>query len=556
MKSKCKIIFLLIKKYIKFNVLTVLVSLISIAITYLMPLLNVKIIDDGIQNNNVKVLFASAITLFIIGIINTVINYILSVIRLKYNYIIDRDMKNTIINYFLYSGKKNEKIDDESQLDTLIRNDIICFIRFVSDNVHSIFFACIKIIVLSIVLLRIQPILAVGIVATHFIYTFVLKHINKKLEKISMEIRCSYVNTIQKINEIIQHIQELWLLNGVNFMMKKYNSALEQSYKVTKKNNNYVQITIFVSLIFETLLQTIILGAGGYLIVKGHFTIGFLVSFMNYSAMYDEAIKEVLGVWTDYCEEKESLDIVFDIVEDIYIQSGELTYGNMNNMSAKIPMTIDKLSLRNVSFSYDESVNILSGANASFDNKQINYLIGKSGEGKSTLIKLLLGYLEPEKGSIYYGDKELKEILEKKQIADYVAWVPQEPVLFADTIRNNIMLGNDIDEKELIDVCKKCAFYDDISKFEDGLDTILGDNGEKLSVGQKHRLGMVRAFLQKKPILLIDEGSAGLDSYTEKVICDNMKELCKDRLTIIVTHSEQFIVENANVYELSAGKLR
>ena len=133
--------------------------------------------------------------------------------------------------------------------------------------------------------------------------------------------------------------------------------------------------------------------------------------------------------------------------------------------------------------------------------------------------------------------------------------MPQEPVLFRDTIRNNLLLGSDVSEDRLISACEECSILEDINNLPDGFDTMLGDFGDNLSVGQKHRLGLVRALLQENPIIIIDEGTAGLDYQTEQMIKDNIQKFCKDKIAIIITHSEDFIVDGSTVYEIKDKKI-
>lgn len=543
MLSKVRVVVSVFRKYIKYNIAFALLSIFTIIITYISPLLNAKIIDEGIQNNNKKILVICLLFLFGIACLSEALAFIVSFVRIKYQYVISRDIKNKVINYFFYGFNKNKRINSESELDTLIRSDISKFISYVSDNVQNIVLAFLKLIVMIVIVLKIQFVLGISIIGFQVFYVLLNKYINKKLEEISAELRDSYVEQIQKINEIIQHIKELLILNGVNYMLKKYNDSLYKSYSAQKKNSKYMHLSVLFSSIMEVVLQCFIIGFGGWLIIDGKLSIGLLISFMSYSSMLKEAIGELLSVWTDYSEEKESLDIVFEIISDI---------NNMKITDLKSEkIDINRLELRNLSFSYDDNRKILHNVNIVFYKDNINYIVGKSGMGKTTLLKILLGYLEVNNGAVIYGARNIKKLIEENSLVNYISWVPQEPILFADTIRNNILLGNEMDEKKLVEVCKKCALYDDIMQLQDGFDTILGDNGEKLSVGQKHRLGLVRALLQEKPILLIDEATAGLDTVTERHIRDNLMKLCKGRLTIIVTHSPQFIVEGATVYELN-----
>lgn len=198
------------------------------------------------------------------------------------------------------------------------------------------------------------------------------------------------------------------------------------------------------------------------------------------------------------------------------------------------PIEIDRLT-----FSYDGEKRILNDFSLCIKKGEKVILMGESGCGKSTLIKLLLGFYQKINGSVKLYGRELKEysLIQLRQIITYI---PQRNYLFEGTIRENIMIGGigrePITEDEIVHAAKMAYADEFIRTLPQGYDTPLVAGGNNLSVGQKQRIAIARAFLKDSPILLLDEPSSALDVHSGKMISQALRELMKDKVVIMVSH--------------------
>lgn len=186
--------------------------------------------------------------------------------------------------------------------------------------------------------------------------------------------------------------------------------------------------------------------------------------------------------------------------------------------------------------------NVLEHINFQIRKGERVAIIGKSGSGKSTLIKLMAGILIPTEGKILLSGIDLKKI-ELSSLYKSIGFVMQDSLLFNDTIEENLRYGKEeASMEEIYNACHKAGIYDDIKKMPEGLKTVIGERGEKLSGGQRQRLILARLFLQDKEILVIDEGTSGLDKKTENIVFDSLRAIQKDKTVIVVTHKEESLV--------------
>ncbi len=289
--------------------------------------------------------------------------------------------------------------------------------------------------------------------------------------------------------------------------------------------------------ILGTIAFIVCLSIGSYFVLKNEMTVGSVVGFSQvmssvlYSATY---IMGVIALSQSKLSSKKRVEEIFNIPKEEIkeIDKNTTLHKNLiNKDNDKI------LKVENVKFYYDEDKVILNNFNANFEKGKLIGVIGESGCGKSTLVKLLLGLHLPQKGKIIINCKG--EALSGKEIREYISYVPQNNFLMSGTIRENILKGNkEATEEQLNEVIKKAHLSDVIKSLPKGLDTMLGEGGTGISLGQAQRVTIARALIRNRPILILDEPTASLDIDAEKIVLQTIKELSKDYICIMVAHGE------------------
>ena len=224
-------------------------------------------------------------------------------------------------------------------------------------------------------------------------------------------------------------------------------------------------------------------------------------------------------------------------------------------VNAYTPKKIDgAVQFKNVSFAYDTPI-VLNNLNFSVNAGECVAFVGKSGAGKSTAVDLISGYYFPTKGEVLIDGHDTRKI-DLTALRSNIAVVPQEPVLFNDTVMMNIRYGRlDATDSEVMEAAKKAYANEFIQELPEKYDQLVGERGTKLSVGQKQRIAIARVILRDPAILILDEPTSALDAETEKHIAESFEELMKGRTTFIVAHRLSTIRKANRILVLDKGTI-
>ncbi len=278
-----------------------------------------------------------------------------------------------------------------------------------------------------------------------------------------------------------------------------------------------------------------IIRAGGILAVAyGNLSIGLMIAVFAYLWYMMTPIQEIISIQYSFFSAKAALERINEILtlktEPIFPHKQNPFEKNIN------------IELNNITFKYKESNYIFKNANATIYPNKITALIGASGGGKTTLAKIIAGFLLVEEGEVLYNGISFKQIgLDK--IRQNVSLILQETRLFNDSLRFNLTLGKNFDEKEIYEAIKKAELLDTIRKMPKGLDTYVGKNGVKLSGGQKQRVAIARALLHKPKVVILDESTSALDIETEDKVFKNIENFLYSRTSIIIAHRAETIAK-------------
>ena len=229
----------------------------------------------------------------------------------------------------------------------------------------------------------------------------------------------------------------------------------------------------------------------------------------------------------------------------------------IDKSDSKLKVTNGEISMDKVTFTHDEGQGDTLFHDFSLDIKPGEKLglVGASGSGKTTLTKLLLRFADIDSGKITIDGQDISEVTQESLRAK-IAYVPQEPLLFHHSVRENIAYGRpDATDAEIEEAAKKAGAYDFIVGLKDGFDTMVGERGIKLSGGQRQRVAIARAILKDAPILVLDEATSALDSESEALIQKSLETLMKNRTSIVIAHRLSTIAKLDRIIVLKYGKI-
>tara|TARA_Y100000590_G_scaffold459686_1_gene617382 strand:- start:618 stop:1496 length:879 start_codon:yes stop_codon:yes gene_type:complete len=226
------------------------------------------------------------------------------------------------------------------------------------------------------------------------------------------------------------------------------------------------------------------------------------------------------------------------------------------NANKDLKLIEGNIEFKEVGFKYEGSTNnILDKINLKIKSGEMTALVGHSGAGKSTIMNLIPRFYQPLKGNILIDDQVINDF-SIKSLRDNISLVSQDITLFDDTVKNNIKYSKlDASEEEIIEVAKLSHCDEFIEKMPNGYDTIIGENGVRLSGGEKQRLSIARAMLKKSKIILLDEATSSLDAETEEKIQNAINHLTKGRTTLVIAHRLSTVINSNKIYVIEKGKV-
>jgi HlyB family type I secretion system ABC transporter len=314
----------------------------------------------------------------------------------------------------------------------------------------------------------------------------------------------------------------------------------------------------FIVMTYDSVLQTIgmlstaiFLWVGANQVMSGNLSIGGFVAFSSLTAMAYSGILRTLGVW----DNMQFATVLLNRLNDIFEQDPE--QGRDRTRLAPVHSLEGRIELRGVSFKYGgpEAPNILSDIKLDIAPGRMIAFVGRSGCGKTTLVKLIAGLLEPTEGSILFDNTDLKT-LNYRDVRRHIGMVLQENHIFNESIARNIAFGDaEPDLDRVLAAAQTAAAHDFIMRLPLGYETKIGESGLALSGGQKQRIAIARAVYNNPPVLIFDEATSALDTESERAIQDNLGRLTAGRTTIVIAHRLSTIREADAIVVLEKGMI-
>lgn len=356
------------------------------------------------------------------------------------------------------------------------------------------------------------------------------------------------------VEETFQSINTVKAYTNEQFESNRYKIGIQRTLELALKNALYrgTFITFIIVIMFGSIIFVFWKGTG---LVELHainpalgISIGKLIEFLTLTVFIGGSVGGLSETFGSLLKALGATERIMNILH-------ETQESDINDF---IPVKLNgKIEFSHVFFSYPSrtDVPIFNDLNISIQPGEKIALVGPSGAGKSTIVQLLLNFYAPTSGSIRIDDLDISSFT-VKQLRDNIAIVPQEVMLFGGTIRENILYGKlDASDEEVLMAAKRANTMEFISKFPEGLNTIVGERGIKLSGGQRQRIAIARAILKDPAILLLDEATSALDASSEKLVQSALNLLMEGRTTIIIAHRLSTIRNVDKILVMNHGQI-
>lgn len=514
-----------------------------------LPIVTANIINIAADsaNHSLHELMVNAIFLAVLTIQNVLTTYLCTKYRSLANRRMEYQLRSSMARKLHQLSLSFHKEMQSGRIQSKIMRDV----ENVEMLTNNLFTNGVSIVITLV------PAIAITVVKSPIVFLFYLVMVpiaiimvslfRRKLRQSNSEYRHEVENTSAQVMEILNlvpitkaHALETTTLNRLDQQLECMASTALHLDKVH---------SIFGSMnwvVFQ-LCQLICLTFTGMLAYKKVIQIGDITMYQSYFSTIIGQINMCINLMPLLSKGFESTRSIGDIMWAMDTED--------NDGKEKLPVLNGTYEFKDVSFCYhDDPKPILDGLNLSIKKGETIALVGESGSGKTTILSLLIGYYLPTQGQVLIDGKDITE-LDLQSYRTHISVVPQNTVLFSGSIRDNITFGMEhCDEEQLQNAIRIANLEEMIAKLPQGLDTVVGEHGDKLSGGQRQRIAIARAVIRNSSVIFFDEATSALDTVSEKLIQNSIDKLAKDRTTFIVAHRLSTIRNADKIAVIKDGK--
>lgn len=539
------------KPVIPFLIFTIIVSSILSVVGVYNAFISKSLIDSAI-GKDVNQVIKWLIVMASIMLARMLISPITSFLSTHASTTLSQGLQKKMYNHITYSEWMDQSKFHSVSLLTRITSDVGTISSTLLGTIPSIISLSVTLVVSFSALTYLAPSIAIAAVFIGPVLLVISKLFGRKLKKLYKEIQEEDVKYRSFIQESIQNIMIVKTFCMEETNLKRLSLIQKNKYKLAMRNTKLSVLSGMSMGFCSSLAYFTIFCWGALNIAKG------IGSYGTFTAML-QLYSNIQGPFSSLASTFPSLIGAIAACERL-MEIEEMSLENTN--VKKLTETIENptIEFKNISFKYKENTPVISNANLTINPGEIIAFIGPSGEGKTTLIRLLLSLIHSDNGNITINNK--KNIIDNYKMElnrnhrELISYVPQGNTLFSGTIEDNLRYGKyDATLDELKGATQLACAFDFIDKLDEGFNTLIGEKGMGISEGQAQRLSIARALIRKKPILILDEATSSLDGETEINVLKSIKELDHKPTCIIITHRPSALSICDRVFKLEKGQL-
>ncbi|MGY5354217.1 ABC transporter ATP-binding protein [Wenyingzhuangia sp. IMCC45467] len=351
-----------------------------------------------------------------------------------------------------------------------------------------------------------------------------------------------------RLTETLAGVRVIKAFNAEEQENKVFEKGVDLMFQNVKKSLTATALMTSTSTFLLGIASTGIMGIGGYKIIQGELTIGDFLSFTLLLGFMIAPIVQMSNIGSQLTEALAGLDRTEELMN---IQAED----EDENRTIELPALRGDIAFNNVSFAYEENKNVLHNISFNAPSGSVIALVGSSGSGKSTIAGLSATFLNPKSGIVSIDGQDLSKV-KLNSFRKHLGVVLQDEFLFEGTIKENIMFPRPNATEEQLQNAVNAAYVNEFTdRFEDGLNTLIGERGVKLSGGQRQRIAIARAILADPKIIILDEATSNLDTESEVLIQKSLAQLTKNRTTIVIAHRLSTIRKADQILVIEGGRI-
>tara|TARA_B100001113_G_C21122338_1_gene627965 strand:+ start:2943 stop:4769 length:1827 start_codon:yes stop_codon:yes gene_type:complete len=457
---------------------------------------------------------------------------------------IRNDIYKSIIKLSLtfYSEKKRGDIvarisSDVQELD----NSFLSIFELIVKDPLMVIFTLISMFLIS-------PKLSLFVVIFIPLCGFVISIVGKSLRRKSLKVQKEQGQFISLVDETLSGMKILKIFNAENKFLEKFTKSTERFYKFSNSVLNRKNLASPLSEFLGISSIAGVLWFGGIMVLKENsLDASAFIVYLGLAYNILTPAKSLSRATYKVKKASAAAERIFHVIDNKSIVKEDKNAIDLNSFK-------NNIEIKDMIFSYEEE-SVINKLNLIIPKGKNIALVGQSGSGKSTLANLICRFYDVNSGSINIDGHNLKK-LKKESLRNLIGLVTQDSILFNDSIKNNLLIAKaDASEKEIIECLKIANAWEFVKKLPKGIETNIGDSGNKLSGGQQQRISIARAVLKNPPILVLDEATSSLDSESEKLVQIALDNLMENKTSIVIAHRLSTIQNADKIIVLEKGKI-
>ncbi|MDG5786257.1 ABC transporter ATP-binding protein [Evansella sp. AB-P1] len=551
---------LFVKPYWKQIILTVIIGMMKFGIPLIIPLILKFVIDDIIGGQGLtdsekmtSLYWLMGIVLFVFIVLRPPIEFYRQYFAQWTGSKILYDIREQLFDHLQKLSLKFYSNRKSGEVISRVIHDVEQTKTFIITGMMNIWLDMFTIIIAIIIMFTMDFWLTIVAISLLPFYGVSIKYFYSKLRSLTRR-------RSQALAEVQGHLHER--LQGMNVIrsfaledheQKQFNSRNENFLNKAIDHTRWNAKTFAVINTLTDIAPVLVIGVAGAMVIQTDLTVGTMVAFVAYMDRLYNPLRRLVNSSTTLTQSIASMDRMFELIDEEY---------DIKDKENAVPYTFPRgeVIFDRVSFSYDDEQNVLHDISFRAERGETIAIVGMSGGGKSTIMSLIPRFYDVTSGRIIIDGKDIRDY-QMRSLRDSIGMVLQDNIIFSDSVRFNILMGNpDATDEEVVEAAKAANAHNFITELPDGYDTNIGERGVKLSGGQKQRIAIARVFLKSPEILIFDEATSSLDLESEHLIQQSLFRLAEDRTTFIVahrlstiTHADKIIViENGHLVEMGS----